>query len=163
MLTTYFIFLHIPAGQILRYRKHDSPKLNHEMPQSENWIQSWNENNDDQVVCGNILFSVWVWRTHKIFFLETPTHLLIVFNLDKVKLKTTPNQITCHRPYSFYGSLDVGNKPFEVVLRVVIFWNNLIRDLEEFLSGLFLLDKWFSSLWFKNAFLKLVMTKKCFG
>ena len=80
------------------------------------------------------------------FFLETPTHLLIVFNLDKVKLKTTPNQITCHCPHSFYGSVDFGNKPFEVVLGVVIFLNNLIRGLEEFLSGLFLLDKWFSSL-----------------
>ena len=99
----------------------------------------------------------------RFFFLETPTHLLIVFNLDKVKLKTTPNQITCHRPYSFYGCVDLGNKPFEVVLGVVIFLNNLIRGLEEFLSGLFLLDKWFSSLSFKNAFLKLVSAKKCFG
>lgn len=56
----------------------------------------------------------------------------MVFNLDKVKLKTTLNQITCHCPYSFYGSVDLGNKPFEEVLRVAIFLNNLIRGLGDF-------------------------------
>lgn len=119
-------------------------QFNHEMTQSENWIQGWNENNDDQVVCGNILFSCEFDAHTRFFFLETPTHLLIVFNLDKVELKTTRNQITCHCPYWFNGSVDLGNKPFEVVLRVVFF--NLIHGLEEFLSGLFLLDKWLSSL-----------------
>lgn len=105
------------------------------------------------------MFCASLTHTHDFFFLETPTHLLIVFNFDKVELKTTPNQITCHCPYSFYGSVDLGNKLFEVVLRVVIFWNNLIRGLEEFLSGLFLFDKWFSSLWFKNAFFSFFVNK----